>query len=279
MLIRSFRKMAERYSNESHFVPSTLTPFSGEIVLETGQTDSVICTTAQWPTSIGLRIALIATPIDKPDCILTRLYADHTQKNIAVYNEKSYCSQINLHYENSGFYTDDSGEKHEFFGTEFGSYKLQLDSDNIFTKDFATLNNNIVETVSDHGILMADGRIASCCLHPYGGFFEYGCHPHQMEPYIFHVQSSQNNLVLKLHRLSAIKDFCPTEDTIQPDRRIICGVKSLSPNQCLSLYEEIIAGNCTISLSNSDDTRAYNSNAISHIPGTNMALVNFIMKG
>lgn len=275
MIIRSFRKMAEQYTQEPYFIPSTISPFSGEIVLESGHADSIICTSEQWPTSFGLHVALVPVLINKPDCTLTRIYPDNQQKYVTVYGEQSYCSQVNLHYENSGFYIDDNGEKCDFFGMQFGGYKLKLENENIFTKEFATLDGNIVEKVSDRGIIMSDSRIASCCLHPYGGFFEYGCHPRQIEPYIFHVQSTQNNLTVKLHRLAAIKDFCPTEDTVQADGRIICGVKTISSNQCLSLYDEISAGNCTITLLHNDDSKLYNSNAISHISGTNLAIINF----
>jgi hypothetical protein len=155
----------------------------------------------------------------------------------------------------------------------------------MFEKDFLTLNDPVIEKFKIKGgeaaLLKNTSQRAPHCLYPYGGFYEYGAHPQEVESCVFHINSAGSKTsAIKIWKLNAFLARCgidPTADGVLEGGTPFVGVKNFSQSQKMSLYDELRNGLCKISLTNliTAENVVYESYGTSHVPNTDLITISF----
>jgi hypothetical protein len=200
-----------------------------------------------------------------------------TQSN--VQNLKSCCSKIIVNFENTGKYLRENEAK-VFVGKDFDDYQVSFQSDCLFKKEFLLCQNSISEIVDQKGFILHENTFAKCKIYPYGGIFEYGMHPKQMESCVFRTTYDGSSLYLRIFPLSGLRNLGidPTSDQRMESGYQFVGMKNFTAAQKISLYDELKDGSCKISVANknANEKSIYRSNAVLYTPKTNLISINFI---
>jgi hypothetical protein len=201
-----------------------------------------------------------------------------------VKNSRMCCSKIVVHYENNGKYVLENNVQ-VFFGKNFEDYQLNFLGDDLWEKEFLFQRESILEIMSEDGLLCHEEGGTSTFtqrkIYPYGGLFEYGMHPKQMESCIFYaVQNEKKSLALRVCPLSILRNagVNPTENLKAEIGYKFVGIKKISNSQKLSLYGELKNGACRLEITNknTNEKSNYKSSGVFHTPQTNLITINFI---
>jgi hypothetical protein len=296
-IIRGIRCISEGYDRDFIGVPETDENASTCVILETNNEEDFSVKIANlWPDFISLDAAMIPTAILNASTI-ERVENGVNLGKMQIYNSpridtqshidnpKLCCAKIAINFENTGKYSLDS-YVFSFHGASFDDYEIQFTSASIFEKNFLSCPNeaSILEkyTVDSNRIPRMehpDGAI-KYQVYPYGGFFEYGAHPKQMESCIFRTSHDGRSLYLRISKISTLQSIGidPTCDNVsEPGYRFV-GVKDFSESQKINLYDELKNGACRIEVQNksTEESCFYKSNAVVHIAKTNLISINFI---
>ncbi|MDR2724444.1 MAG: hypothetical protein LBB25_04600 [Holosporaceae bacterium] len=290
MLIRGIRALSAGYHRHFADIPDTEENLSTEILLESKDENCCITTADCWPDFVMLDASLTSLKIFS-NAILERSEESRFRDEIALYNYpridsqsniqnfKSCCSKIIVNFENTGKYLLEN-EINVFVGNNFGDYQINFLSNHIFEKEFLTCQNSISEIADQSGSIIHEDTFAKCKIYPYGGLFEYGMHPKQMESCVFRTVHDETSLYLRILPLSVLRslDIDPTADQRMESGYQFVGIKDFSVSQKTNLYDEIKDGFCQIEIvnRNTNERSIYKSNAVLFMPKTNLISINFI---
>jgi hypothetical protein len=123
--------------------------------------------------------------------------------------------------------------------------------------------------------------VAPYRIYAYGGFYEHGSHPHEIESCVFQINSGNSTSAIKIWKFSAFRQKCGFDATMDKDMGngvAFIGIKNFSPSNKATLYDELIGGACNIKLSNklTEEIAVYKSNGVFHIQNTDLIKINFI---
>ncbi|MDR1982800.1 MAG: hypothetical protein LBQ08_03325 [Holosporaceae bacterium] len=289
-LTRGIRALSTGYYRDFLDVPDTDENLSTYIMMESKQDNCEVSVANAWPDSIMLNASMTSVEISS-DIYMerrenakliaeTKIYNNpkiDSQSNIS--NPASCCSKVVVNFENIGGYVLGK-DVQNFVGKDFGDYRINLRSNCLFEKEFLVSSHSISEIVDQEGAVLHEHTFAKCKIYPYGGFFEYGMHPQLVESCIFRAVHDGNSLSLRISPLSALRSLGidPCEDQREESGYQFVGVKNFSEPQKITLYDELKNGACAIEITNRNtkEKSIYRSNAILHVPKTNLITINFI---
>lgn len=282
MIIRSLRGIAKGYRKSNNMlgeIPSEVAP---HIMFETNGHGEVQLSDI-FPKNIVLNASISQLPVES-NAVLSRTVGDKLQKSVNLYhapaidsqspiqNASFVCASVKISFENTGYAINDDGEKQSFIGTNFDDYQIVIDDNLLYTKQFLVTNESVHENVNRDGIVLENGKIASCVLYPYGGYYKYGIHPKQIESTICFLNK---NSALNIVPISSVHFMNPTEDTLSSTNKYFIGVKFFSETQKQSLYDDIMKGECKFILKHKDQEKQFVSNALIWQEQTNLMQINF----
>jgi hypothetical protein len=268
-------------------VPDTDENLSTSLILESQDDNCLMEIANLWPDSISLNASIIPEGIEKEVFIERTDLSDKinvykfpkidSQSNIQ--NPKFCVSKILINYERIGKYVL-NGRSQLFDGEDFNDYHLNLPSESLFTKEFLTLTQSITETVDKRGLIQYGNTFAQCRIYPYGGLYNYGAHPKEIESCAFRIVSDGSSLSLRISPLSVFHNAGVdpfANQSSQDGGYKFVGIKEFSTSQKVSLYDELKSGACKIEITNKilNQKTMYASNSVLHIPNTNLITINF----
>lgn len=281
MIIRSLRNITSGYHrNISPIIMSD----NDELIMTTSCTQCKITTTDEdWPSQIVLQASIHPIQIDST-CQITRIDNGkifstklYQNPNISlqshIKNQHICCQGIDLKFEEVGQMINDD-KIATFYGHNYDGYTIHIENNTLYHKSFLTSQQDISEIIVD-GNLQIDGKIAQRIIYPYGGICDPTAHPKTIESCIFYAQLENEQLALKIVPLSAINSVDPTVDTLLPSKKYFVGVKNFQPSQVQSLYDDVKCGSCRIQISHNSKKNVFVSDAMMHIPNTNLVYINF----
>jgi hypothetical protein len=289
MLSRGMRALTNGYHRFFADVQDTDENLSTCIMLESKDGDYQVAEANSWPDSILLDASL--TPLEiSSGAILERIEGSKFRDKIAIYNapridsqsniqnSKSCCSKITVNFENTGKYLFENEVK-VFIGKDFDDYQINFISEHLFKKEFLVCPDFISEIADSRGIAH-ENTFTKCKIYPYGGVFEYGTHPKQMESCVFRAVHDGHALYLRILPLSVLRNLGidPIADQRAESGYQFVGVKNFTTSQKINLYDELKDGSCKIMVTNknTNEESVYKSNAVLYTPKTNLICINFI---
>ncbi|MDR1335108.1 MAG: hypothetical protein LBJ19_02445 [Holosporaceae bacterium] len=311
-IVRSIRFLSDGYLRNFGNVPDTEENIVTTVALEMPD-DGGICPiklNEEWPTSIILDASMHPAKI-KQHTVLIRQEDNVSLGKNSIYenphfdscstfkNNRLFCSKILILFEKTGEYFCD-GQSQSFMDEFFGEYffvpsntaSVIADSSRnkkvvLFEKKFPTAESgDIIEKYTRGSgaskFLQMEGISGRAPYHfyAYGGFYEYGTHPQNMESCVFHSTAEGRASCIYLSKLSGLKKLGIDPDSkvnMLNDARAIF-MHTFTISQKMTLYEELKNGGCKIQLTNncSGRSRTYGSSGLIHTPGTNLIRINFI---
>ena len=293
-IIRGIRSVYKGYFRDFTPVPETEESLQPYVTLETIGDDGLSCIelSGTYPESIQLLAKIIphknfpsvSAEIIKNNVKLREndIYSNpEVHQNSTITNSNIFCSKVMLQFENSGEYVFRK-KNHTFFNQVFDRYEIKFPSKNniLFEKNFLFQQDSIVEKIEQNRTSNNHPESKLYRAYPYGGFYEHGAHPHEIESCVFHLHSGNDTSAIKIWKLSTFKSklgFDATEDrSMQSDMKFL-GVKNFNENQKMSLYDELVSGACTFTISDliARESVTYKSNGVFHIATTNLIKINF----
>ena len=254
--------------------------------------DDLIKTVNEWPEMITLNASIEPENVKNIKTYISMIDENSKIANVFIYDnpkispqssvQKKCYSKIIIVYENTG---KSSHRNETFTGTTFENFELELIDNIMFEKHFMLLEKNIQEIrkfdPQMNSYIIENGQKISCKIYPYGGFYEYGVHPKQIESCVFRLVNENPDLRIKISKLSDVEKtgIDPTKDSkVENGVQKFVGIKKFSDSQKINLYDEIKNGACSINIINtiSDEKNIYKSCAITHIAHTNLITISFI---
>ncbi|MDR2067802.1 MAG: hypothetical protein LBP41_02320 [Holosporaceae bacterium] len=295
-ILRGIRSLSETYDRDFPNVADTDENISSVVIFETEEEVSFVKLANNWPDFIALEASMSPTTL-AGTATMERIEIDKNLGKVSIYNAPpidaqshianiaSCCSKIAVNFENAGRYKLDGNVKN-FYEKSFDDYELALSTDCIFEKIFLTCSDGTSLTEkyarnSRGGVLLEyGGEFARCRFYPYGGFFEYGAHPRQMESCVFRTVHDGKSIFLRISPVSMLKSIGvdPMEDKLEDGYSSLIGVKEFSSSQRTNLYDELKNGACRLKVINKNTSEEcfYKSNAIFHVAKTNIITINFL---
>lgn len=285
MIIRSLRDIAKGYHKKSSVLGEISPEVAPHIMFETCG-DGKVQLSDIFPKNIVLNASISALPI-KSDAILSRSVGDKTQESVNLYhfptidsqspvqNSSFCCAGIEILFENTGYAISEDGEKQSFIGINFNDYQIVIENNLLYTKQFLVTNESIHENVGHEGIILSNGKTASCVLYPYGGYYKYGVHPKQIESTVCFLSKNSS---LNIFPISSVHFMNPVADTLSPKNKYFIGIKNFSETQKQSLYDDIMKGECKFVLKYKNQEKQFVSNALIWQEQTNLMQINFCSK-
>ncbi|MDR0555399.1 MAG: hypothetical protein LBG20_00060 [Holosporaceae bacterium] len=290
-IARGIRSLSTGYQRDFADAPDTEENLSTYIMLESGDDECPAMIANAWPDFIMLNASIVPVAISSGATVeriensrlLSRmnLYGSpQIDQQSHVHNPKFCCSKIMVNFENTGRYLLEN-DLNTFMSSNFGNYQINMmGSGCIFEKEFLISSDSISEITDQKGILVHENTFAKCKIYPYGGLCEYGMHPRLMESCIFRTTYDGKLLQLRISPLSALRSLGidPTKDQPLESGYQFVGVKNFSSSQKTNLYDELKSGFCSIEIVNrsNNEKSIYKSNAVLHIPKTNLITINFV---
>ncbi|MDR3187457.1 MAG: hypothetical protein LBT63_03465 [Holosporaceae bacterium] len=294
-ILRGIRSLSETYDRDFPGVADTDENISSVVVFETEDEFSSIKLANSWPDFVALDASTSPMALAGAATV-ERIEIDRNLGKTSIYNAPkidaqshitntaSCCSKIAINFENTGRYGLE-GDVRNFCGKSFDDYEIALPADCIFEKVFLTCGNgaSLLEKYKKNAqnvvLLEHAGELVKCRFYPYGGFFEYGAHPRQMESCVFRTVHDGKSVFLRISSISTLKNLGvnPTEDTVSEGVKLV-GVKEFSASQRMNLYDELKGGACRLEVinRNTDEKCFYKSNAVFHVAKTNLITINFL---
>jgi hypothetical protein len=296
-LIRGIRSISYGYTRDFASTPDSEENQALPLTLESADDCCHVKLANVWPHLILLNAAMAPAKITS-SATVERIQDGRSFGKNAIYqspliyrlssikNPNSFCAGLILNFENFGEYNIDS-QKNNFVGKIFEEYELKFaKADNVlFEKKFLTSTEGIIQeryVGKDSPFLLIDGTRdrAPCKIYPYGGFYEYGAHPRQVESCVFQISSGDSTSAIKISSLTTLKGngVDPTKNTVMGDGTIFVGIDNFTPSQTMNLYDELKGGCCKIQLMNRITKKvcAYRSNGCAHVANTNLISICFI---
>lgn len=286
MLIRSLRSLAKGYQRQNDIFfnnyeegnPNLIleTEGVGKVQIENQEIKNVILNASITPIPLNLTPTLKL--ISKSQTLWEIRLNDQSKidQQSVIQNIKSCCSAVKVNFENTGFLITED-EKKLFIGTSCDQYQLEIENNTLYIKNFLNVQKDIQEVISPEGIIRPNAIYASRILYPCGGFYEYGVHPKLIESCVFFAPDFTKPFI-KITPLSGIKQLDPTKDTQLKSGKYFIGIKEFSKNQMQSLYDDIVHGECKITLRCNDKTKIFESNSLIYQEKTNLIQINFIQQ-
>ncbi|MDR3156049.1 MAG: hypothetical protein LBT90_03035 [Holosporaceae bacterium] len=309
-IVRGIRFLSDGYVRDFCDVPDTEENMETTVTLETHDDGSIcpIKLVEEWPASIILDASMHPIKI-KQQAVLERFEDNGSLGKNSIYNNpridscstfknsRLFCSKLVVLFEKAGEYFC-NGRSQFFMGESFNEYSLifgngtpvsATSSKNnntvLFEKKFQTTeSSSIVEkyTRGTNKFLQTEGVSgrAQYRFYAYGGHYEYGAHPQNIESCVFHSTSEGHASCIYLSKLSGLKKI-----GIDPDNKtnMLNDAKAIfmhtfTPSQKMTLYEEIKNNGCKMQLNNNYSAKSctYGSNGLLHISNTNLMRINFI---
>ena len=296
-IIRGIRSVSQGYFRDFVPIPETEENMQSYVVLETTSDDALtyVELSGTYPESIQL-LAKIIPHKNFPNTSVERIEDNFSLGKNAIYNSpeiyqnsnitnpNAFYSKLTLQFENSGEYLFHK-KKHTFFKQTFDKYEIKFPSQNnvLFEKNFLFQENSVVEKMEKKKKGNTSNPTSENNLYrtyPYGGFYEYGAHPHEIESCIFQLHAGNSTSAIKIWKLSTFKSnlgFSATENRDMEGGMKFLGVNNFSENQKLSLYDELISGGCTFTVLDllAQESTTYKSDGVLDIPKTNLIKINF----
>lgn len=281
MIIRSLRNITSGYHR--NIAPIVMSD-NDEIIMSTSSAQCHIETSDDdWPDKIVLQASIHPISIDN-SCKINRIdngkrfcSAIYQNPNISlqsqIKNQHICCQSIELKFEEVGQMVIDDNVV-TFYGHDYNGYVIHLEDNTLYRKDFLTSQHNVLEIIVD-GDLQVDDKLAQRVIYPYGGICDPISHPKTMESCVFYAQLENEQLALKIVPLSAINSVDPTVDTLLPSKKYFVGIKNFLPSQVRSLYDDVKCGSCRFQISHNSEKIVFVSDAMMHIPNTNLVYINF----
>lgn len=282
MIIRSLRDIAKGYHKKNNILREISYEAAPHIMFETGGYGKVQLSDI-FPKNIILNVSMSALPI-KSGAIFSRTIGDKIQESVNLYhfpvidpqspiqNSSFCCAGIEILFENTGYVVFEEGEKQSFIGKKIDDYQIIIENNILYTKQFLITNESVHENINHEGIVLKNGKIASCILYPYGGYCKYGVHPKQMESTICFLSK---NSCLNIFPISSVYFMNPITDTLSPKNKYFIGIKNFSDTQKRSLYDDIVKGECKFILKYKNQEKQFVSNALLWQEQTNLMQINF----
>ncbi|MBR1733967.1 MAG: hypothetical protein IJ730_00715, partial [Alphaproteobacteria bacterium] len=187
-LIRGIRTIAQEYSRSMDKMDNSIQHNESYILLEAGDDeDCIIKIVNSWPKNIELTARMIPEfNFDNSVCVevnedgknlgKTNIYLSPSFHSTSeIKNKNNICSKLILKYEGT-FGIDQK----DFFGDASEDFEIKFFEDKIILKkEFLTQHTSIIEPLNK----------TTYPIYPYGGFFEYGAHPKEIESCIFQTKS------------------------------------------------------------------------------------------
>jgi hypothetical protein len=294
-ITRGIRALSQEYYRNFVEVPDTEENLSASVVLESDNGDCCSTLANLWPDSITLNASMNPIPIDS-QAILERRKNQNFEGRISIYdgpkfdeqsmvkNSKMCCAKIIVRFENSGKFTLEN-KAQTFFGKDLGDYQLNFPDDYLWEKAFLFQQESILEITNEEGLLHHEdaGSVTFTRrkIYPYGGLFEYGMHPKQMESCIFYaVKDEKKSCGLRVFPLGALRNagVDPTKNLGAESGYKFIGINNFSDSQKINLYDELKNGSCCLEVTNKnmDEKSNYKSCGVFHTPQTNLITINFM---
>lgn len=295
-ITRGIRALSEVYDRDFGDVPDTEENISVGVMLETEDESGVVKLADLWPDFISLNAVMSPTAIvsgatvERLECgkNLGKINLYHGPKidpQSHISNVSSCCSKITVDFENTGRYGLD-GVVVNFCGKSFDDYEIKFPSKHLFEKTFLVCKDgaSLMEKYvldSQNGVQLEEvGGMVRGRFYPYGGFFECGIHPQQMESCVFRTTQDGKSVQLRISPIRTLQNLGidPTGDQLVENKHKFVGVKEFTPSQKTNLYDELKSGACKIEVldRNTGETRVFGSHSVVHAARTNLITINFI---
>lgn len=299
-LIRGVRALSYKYTHDSVQVPDTEEKIVSSIILDSDgeNTNCHAIFMNLWPESISLTARIVPTKITNKTIaeryengislgknqIYTSPIIYHSS---SLKNHNSFCSKLSIQFENSGEFILNN-KKTNFYQNKFNEYEIIFKDDNkrLFEKEFLVSNTNVeerfVKKIGQPTLIAGTSEKAAYQIYPYGGFYEYGVHPQEIESCVFQINSGDSKSAIKISKLSSFSKIGidPTTNNKLNDGMNFIGIQSFSASQKKNLYDDLLSGDCKISITNRETKEKcqYKSNGVIHISNTDLITINFIKK-
>jgi hypothetical protein len=295
-ILRGMRSLSETYDRNFPNVADTDENISSVVIFETEDESGSVKLANIWPDFIALDASMSPVTLTSAATV-ERIEVGRNFGKINIYNAPkidtqshvtnaaSCCSKITINFENTGKYGLEGGTGN-FCGKSFDDYEIALSADCIFEKIFLACADgaSLVEkyTKNSQNIVLLEhaGELVKCKFYPYGGFFEYGAHPRQMESCVFRTVHDGKSVFLRISPITTLKNLGidPTKDKVSEGGDKFIGVKEFSQSQQMNLYDDLKAGACRLEIinKNTDEKCFYKSNAVFHVAKTNLITINFL---
>ena len=297
-LIRGIRSLSYGYARDFIPVPETEENILSYVMLESCNEgiEYDVKVANSWPDFIALNTRMIPTKV------LSDVFAERFENgkslgknriylspiiyhSSSIKNSHSFCSKIVIKFENSGEYFMNQ-KKHSFLNKTFDDYDLKFgaEGDYLFEKNFLISSGAVIErftrSIGKDTTLEGSLEKAPIRIYPYAGFYEHGAHPQEIESCAFQINSGEGASAIKIAKLSSFAktEIDPTQNTILETGLRFIGISDFSPSQKVNLYDELLSGACTISVTNRNTKEIceYKSRGLTHIANTDLININFI---
>jgi hypothetical protein len=294
-IIRGIRSLYEAYDHDFGDIPDTDENISVGVVLESEDESGIVKLADLWPDFISLNAFMSPVAISS-NATVERIECGKNLGKMSLYhgpklaqqshmnNVSGCCSKIIIDFEGIGMYGLENNVVN-FYGKSFDDYEVRFSSEHLFEKTFLICENDVSLTekyVLDpkSGIqLEYGGGMVQSRFYPYGGFFEYGAHPQQMESCVFRTSQDGKSLQLRVSSIRTLQNLGidPTGDQLIENKHKFVGVKEFSPSQKMSLYDELKSGACKIEVTNKNtgEKCVFGSHSVAHVAKTNLITINF----
>ncbi|GHU12714.1 hypothetical protein FACS189449_06890 [Alphaproteobacteria bacterium] len=295
-LSKGIRSISKGYIRDFTEVHDTEENIKSSVTLEMGNDNCMVKLLDSWPDSVSLNASISCEKIES-SAFVERIENSKSLGKNSIYkspiidgnsgikNHNSFCSKVTIFFENSGEYITEN-ERNIFFDRSFDDYVMDFEKkDNIlFEKDFMTVGAPIIEKyVSALGEFLRDegssGK-ASLKIYPYGGFYEYGTHPKNIELCVFQTAADSKITSIIINQMTTLisHGINPFADQLLKSGTPFVGLKGIKEEQKTNLYDDIKNGLCTIALKDvtNGDSKSYKSSSLIHIQNTNLITINFI---
>jgi hypothetical protein len=295
-LIRGIRSLSSGYAHDFINIPETEENVKSHVALETEDNEcTYVKFSATWPSKIVLDAQMIPSKIPSAGIFAERYENDVSlgknflytspiiHQKSGITSPRAFCSKITIKFEGSGEYSF-CGEHKSFFDDSFDEYKINIENDVLFEKDFLVLNAPIIEKltrkIGEHPTIDETNERVPYRVYPYGGFYEFGAHPQEIESCVFQISSEESKSSIKLWKLGAFfvkYGADPTINSIVDDGNNFIGIENFSASQKMTLYDELKNGSCKILLENTvtKEIHEYKSAGIYHRLNTSLVRINF----